>query len=331
MLKTKILKFGVFIVLIFFSNNSYAQNFVGVSKHSYYHDIIEHLQNPQFKDGIITGKSFSHRDSSVFTDAAYADLFLYSKSGSEPLNYGTIGATKRVKFFYFYALASMIYDHDDPSDKFGHFVLGGGVRKKIWKFLNLDLFAHGEYDTQDKFNWEIGAYPLQSKWLSTAIFTFFHEEEVRIIKSSNKILFLGFDYLKNRDLDVERFGVSLSRRNISSFFNLDSKSSSWEIEFQFANIRSETESIHESRLKLFLSTVGSGPKGEARPGIHLNLSYTSANSTDFEGFGVELGFGAKQIDSAKSQHLYFTMFYNYSSYFYRFPSLKYGIGLVARF
>ena len=82
---------------------------------------------------------------------------------------------------------------------------------------------------------------------------------------------------------------------------------------------------------LFFSTVGDGPRGEARPGLHINFSYTSANASGFDGFGAEIGFGAKQIDTQQSQHLYFTAFYNYAAYYYRYPSLMWGLGLTGRY
>jgi len=80
----------------------------------------------------------------------------------------------------------------------------------------------------------------------------------------------------------------------------------------------------------FFSTVGSGPAGEARPGLHVNFSYVSNNSSAFEGFGFEVGFGAKQLDTLRAQQLYFTFFYKYSAYFYRYPSLVWGFGLVGK-
>jgi hypothetical protein len=248
------------------------------------------------------------------------------------LLFATLGLTDSLGPFYLYFVGGGVIDYGGSDRSFGKLILGSGIRKSLLSWLSLDLYLQAEGDTTEGFDWEIGGYPIQTPLLACSIHAFFQAHTPRVIETRDRIAFVGLEFLSNLDLDTQRYALSISRRSLAAFFG-EKESSAFELEIQAALIhQSRTqEDLLETRLMLFASTVGDGPRGEARPGIHLNLSYTSRNASGFEGLGGELGFGAKQNDTAQSQELYFTVFYNYAGYFNRHPSLLWGIGLTGRY
>ena len=312
-----------------------AQVFPAYSPQGYYSAITNHLRNPMVVDGVIQGENFTWEDKSLFSDALYADLLLVGKGPDEYVSGGTLGLTWQFKYGYVYGLASG-YSRWEKNGSHGYGLLGGGVRKRVWKFSDINVYGQVSYgafghDLPRELRWEAGGYPLNHKWLQSSLHALGLDSKVTWFESRNRIGPLGIHFWENRDLDVRRTAFTLSRRSFSILMD-SHKSSTWEAEIQLAliDMPRATERIWETRVKLFISTVGNGPKGEARPGVHLNVSYVSNNSSDYDGWGVELGFGAKQLDSNMSQELYFLVFYNYSAWYYRAPSLKWGLGLGGR-
>jgi hypothetical protein len=329
------------IVLIFcftfFPRVSWAQDggFVAYSPKGYYSSIVNHLRNPMVKNGVIIGKNFERKDTSLFSDAFYADILAVAKGPDGYLSGGTTGVTWQFKYGYIYGLVSG-YSYWKTHDSQGYGLVGGGIRKKIWKLFDLNIYGQISYGAitingENHTHWEVGGYPLNHKWLQSSLHALGEKSQITWFETRNRVGFLGIHFWEDTDLDIRRTAFSISRRSLA-IIGGSKNSSTWEAELQLATIDlpKSKNRIWESRLKLFVSTVGGGPKGEARPGIHLNLSYVSENQSDYKGFGVEIGFGAKQLDAHQSQELYFVIFYNYSAWFYRQPSLKYGIGLAGR-
>ncbi len=308
------------------------QDYPGVSKYSYYSQITAHLRHPMFRDGYLLAGDFEWRDKSVFSDSLYADLLPYCNSGGDSLSLATAGLTYWLGSLYLYGVAGGLVDYSHTGRSYAKFILGAGLRRPLLSWLALDFYLQGEYDTADDFDWEVGGYPVNTPWVGLSAHLFMTEHTPRVFESRERLFFIIFEFLHNFDLDVQRYALSVSRRSLAAFF-WEGSSSPFEIELQAALVHAQESGadIGEARLMLFFSTVGSGPQGEARPGVHLNVSFTSGNSTRWEGLGGELGFGAKQIDTSRSQELYFTVFYNYAGYYYRHPSLLWGLGLTGRF
>jgi hypothetical protein len=311
---------------------SQEQDFPGVSKYSYYSQITGHLRYPMFRDGYLLTDGIQWRDKSVFSDSLYADLLPYGSTGEDSLSLGTVGLTYWVGPAYLYGVAGGAWDFSHNDRSCAKMILGAGLRKPLLSWLSLDLYLQGEYDTTDGIDWEVGGYPVNTPWLGLSVHLFMSGHTPRVLETRDRIFFLLFEFLDNFDLDVQRYCVSISRRSLWAFFS-ESGSSPFEIELQVALVHDEKRGadIGEARVMMFFSTVGDGPAGEARPGVHFNLSFVSGNVTRFEGLGGEIGFGAKQIDTARVQELYFTVFYNYAGYFYRHPSLLWGLGLTGRY
>jgi hypothetical protein len=309
-----------------------AQDFPGVSKYSYYSQIAGHLRHPMFHDGTLLADDIDWQDDGAFSDSLFADLFPYGRSRDDPLLFATLGLTESFGPLYFYFVGGGVIDYGGSDRSFGKLILGAGVRRSLLSWLSLDLYLQAEGDTAEGFDWEIGGYPIQTPLLACSVHAFFQAHTPRVIETRDRLAFVGFEFLSNLDLDTRRYALSVSRRSLAAFFG-ETESSTFEAEVQAALIHQARtkEDLLETRLMFFASTVGDGQRGEARPGVHLNLSYTSRNSSAFKGFGVELGFGAKQNDTARAQELYFTIFYNYAGYFYRHPSLRWGIGLTGRY
>ncbi|MBU1534360.1 hypothetical protein KKF84_03515 [Myxococcota bacterium] len=309
--------------------------FPGMSPQGYYASVAHFLRNPMVKDGVIIGENFERRDKSLFSDSFYADVVLYGKGPGGALSGGTVGATWQFPYGYVYGLVTgFSYYEQDAAQGYG--LVGGGIRKKLWKFFDLNVYGQASFgamtpEGENRFYYEVGGYPINHRLVQSSLHAFFKDTDVTWFENRTRVAFLGLGYWENREIDVRRSFVNISRRSLAIFAD-SMASSTWEAELELAtlDLPAARDRIWETRLKLFFSTVGDGPKGEARPGIHLNLSYVSENGSDYEGFGVELGFGAKQLDSNRSQELYFVVFYNYSAWFYRLPSLKWGIGLTGR-
>ncbi len=328
---------STFLVFLGMSTAASAQEtgFVAASPRGYYAQVAHFLRNPMVKDGVIQGENFEWKDKTLFTDSLYADLVLVGKGPDGKVSSGTLGATWQFRYGYVYGLVSGSTALDgDGAQGFG--LVGGGLRKTLLKGLDANVYGQVSYgamtwDGEARLAWEVGGYPLNHKWGSASLHALFDRSEVTWFENSSRLGFLGFSWWENREIDVRRSALSISRRSLAIFFD-SAQSSAWEAEAEVAaiDLPAARDRIMEVRLKLFVSTVGSGPKGEARPGIHLNLSWVGDNESDYKGFGVEAGFGAKQLDSHRSQELYFVVFYNYSEWFYRLPSLKWGIGLAGR-
>lgn len=307
-------------------------DYPGVSKYSYFSQITGHLRYPMFRDGYLLSDGIQWHDKSVFSDSLYADLLPYCSSGDDSLALGTVGLTYWVGPAYLYGVAGGLLDYGDTGRSYAKVILGAGLRRPVLSWLSIDFYLQGEYDTDEGLDWEVGGYPVNTPWLGLSVNLFMTGHTPRVVETRDRLFFLFFEFLDNFDLDVQRYSISISRRSLSAFFS-ESGSSPFEIELQAALVHAEKTGadIGEARLMMFFSTVGDGPAGEARPGIHLNLSFTSGNATRWKGLGGEVGFGAKQIDTQRVQELYFTVFYNYAGYFYRHPSLLWGLGLTGKF
>jgi hypothetical protein len=309
-----------------------SEDFPGVSKDCAYDSIVNRLRAPMFKGGWLQGEGFTFHDHSVFSDSGYADLLPFAQAEGGSLSLATAGLGFSLGPFTLFGLTGGVADHAGLGRTFGSVLLGAGLDWPERAPLRVNLYAQGQIDSQDGFAWEVGGHPLQTRWIAASVHASFGHRAARLVENRTRLLFLGVEWQENLALDTRRVALSLSRRGFALFFG-DEDSSPFEVEGQLAWIRDipRGQDIIEGRALLFFSTVGDGPRGEARPGIHLNLSYVSGNSSPFEGFGAEVGFGAKQIDTLLTQQLYFTVFYNYSAYFYRYPSLHWGLGLTGAF
>ena len=108
-------------------------------------------------------------------------------------------------------------NYSEGRQSFGKFIVGAGVNKKLWKFLDLDLYAQVDYDTQDAFDFELGGYPLEWRWFAASLHALLGVKGPKIFESRSRLLFLGFEILDNLELDTTRYAVTVSRRSIARF------------------------------------------------------------------------------------------------------------------
>jgi hypothetical protein len=306
-----------------------AAEFPGVTKYQYYSQVARRLRTPMMIDGVLIDDEISWRDKSVFSNALYLDLLPAAASDAGALGLLTAGATWGNEHWMPYVLVGGAVGYPDPSITYARAVSGLRYQRPIWEWLKFDAYAQVELDTRDGFDWEFGLEPLRSRWFSLGALVHLHLSRLDVFETNLGVSFVRLNVQALLDSGTSRYAIATSLRELRRF-RRSPGSASFDVELQVALVRGgeALENIFETRAILYASTVGGGPRGEARPGFHLHLSHITPNSSGYQGFGIELGFGAKQYEAARSQALYFTAFYNYAGYFYRYPSLRAGIGLV---